>query len=75
MLCPHCGKENEDDALLCAECGYRFQFGHAYNDPAKMSLLEIPKSTRKPARIFAFALLSVLLFILGFIIWSTLNAK
>jgi hypothetical protein len=46
MLCPSCGVENPDDAAMCAKCGYKFRFGHAYNDPGKSTFLNLSGKPR-----------------------------
>ncbi len=47
MLCPACGTDNPDDSKICSNCRYRFQFGHAYNDPKQMFIPIYPDPTQK----------------------------
>lgn len=58
MLCPKCGKENEDDASLCTQCGATL--GKQDDQPAKMS------SRRKSIVILAIAgIVVVILALIG----------
>ena len=35
MICPKCGKVNDDNSPECSQCFYKFRFGYGYHDPAK----------------------------------------
>lgn len=62
MICPACGKNNADEAALCTGCGYKFRFGHAFNDPARMTFIQPGSSGKaKTGRIVFFSLLLALL--------------
>jgi hypothetical protein len=75
MLCPHCGANNGDDAPSCVQCGYKFRFGHAYNDPQKGTLIGGSKSdsTRRKLSRYLIAIFGLL--ILGFVVWSSLATR
>jgi uncharacterized membrane protein YvbJ len=74
MICPSCGAENPDDAGQCSSCQYRFRFGHAYNDPARMSLLRWPRATDSTAlKIAKYAVLLLLVAIVVVVIVSSLR--
>ena len=71
MLCPSCGMKNSDQAAQCTACGYKFRFGHAFNDPAQMKFINVSKSDPKKSkslRIF-FVAFCFLIFILIIFSW------
>lgn len=41
MVCPSCGINNSDDSKQCFNCGYKFSFGYAYNDPKKNDVFQV----------------------------------
>ncbi|MBN2415535.1 zinc ribbon domain-containing protein [bacterium] len=61
MICPSCGENNSDNAALCTYCGYKFRFGHAFNDPANMTFLKSGSAGKSRAgRIVFFLFLLVM---------------
>lgn len=71
MICPKCGTENPGDAAACSECGYKFRFGHAFDDPNKMTFLGFSGSRSKLIRSagYVFVVLLVIFFILIIFSW------
>ncbi len=45
MICPSCGTDNWANAAQCSNCHFKFRFGHAYNDPANMTIFRWSKTT------------------------------
>jgi uncharacterized membrane protein YvbJ len=74
MLCPACGTENPDDAKICSNCNYRFQFGYAYNDAQKMYIPNLSKSDTKKSKVLKYTLVSLFIVIFALIILSWLKA-
>ncbi|RPH90805.1 MAG: zinc-ribbon domain-containing protein [Calditrichaeota bacterium] len=39
MICPSCGIDNADDSPQCSNCGYKFRFGYAFDDPKRVTFI------------------------------------
>jgi uncharacterized membrane protein YvbJ len=74
MLCPSCGMNNSDDSPQCSNCGYKFRFGYAYNDPKRMTFINLLKSNTKKSKIRGYLFISIALIILVLIILSWLKS-
>lgn len=61
MICPGCGTDNPEEALQCFRCGHKFQFGHAYNDPANMTFVNFSRRPKGIRILIGFFLLVMLL--------------
>ena len=67
MICPGCGKDNQEGIGQCVHCGYKFQFGHAFDDPSKMTFLNF---TKKPILIrYVFASIFLIILVLVIFVW------
>ena len=73
MICPSCSTNNPDDSAACVNCGYKFRFGHAYNDPKGMQFLDLRKSSMKKSRAMALAFASIGLLVLILVIFHWLK--
>jgi len=40
MVCPSCGIQHSDEPGQCSNCGYKFRWGYAFNDPKKMTFID-----------------------------------
>ena len=71
MLCPSCGTDNPDDAGECKKCGYKLRFGHAFNDPARMTFLNFSKTASKKTRTsrLILGILGLAIFLLVLLSW------
>lgn len=64
MICPKCGYNNDEESCLCSGCNYRFELGHAFNDPGKMTFIPQSKSTKTLRIIFFLIFLGVFILLL-----------
>ena len=71
MLCPNCAAENPEDAGQCMKCGYKFRFGYAFNDPKRMTFLNLANNRGEKYKTagYAFIILFLLIFILVIYTW------
>jgi uncharacterized membrane protein YvbJ len=74
MLCPSCGTDNPDDSPQCSNCGYKFRFGYAYNDPGRMTFINLFKSNTKKSKVIRYLFISIVLIIFVLIILSCLKS-
>lgn len=73
MICPKCGHENPDSAALCANCFYKFNFGHAHGDPAKTFYFASSAPKKKWITIASIVLFMIFIAIFILAIISSLN--
>jgi len=65
MICPKCGHQNPDSAAMCTKCYYKFNFGHAHGDPAK--IFYFASSQAKKKWVSVALIIIFILFILMFL--------
>ena len=69
MICPSCGYNNSEDAEQCAQCNYKFRFGHAHGDPANMTFISSGESKKAKMARYVFAAFFIFIFIVMIISW------
>lgn len=74
MICPSCGTHNPEDSGHCSHCGYKFRFGHAYNDPRYMRIINFLKPNSKISKGIGYLFVSLLVIIFILVILSWLNS-
>jgi uncharacterized membrane protein YvbJ len=70
MICPSCGFENQEDSPFCSKCHYKFQFGHAYNDPKNSTFPNFLKSGSKKTKAVRIGVLAILFVAFALVILS-----
>jgi uncharacterized membrane protein YvbJ len=68
MICPSCGTDNPEDAGQCSDCGYKFRFGHAFNDPRNMMFPRFRRFATGRSKMIGVAVASILLLAFGLLI-------
>ena len=72
MLCPNGGVNNQDGSGQCTNCGYKFLFGSANNDPAKMAFFNWSSKAKK-SKISRYIFLFIFLLVFILIILSRIH--